>query len=136
MAKRKKQTVETYFGTVLYANELGKRLQRVLMDLPIQGTGADILALLIKHADEELEKRGLDDVMDFYFSRHDELIFEVDGEYANRVGLEKVFDELRDITEHQVDDWAPFHIEIKLLQPEEVISLEEDDDEDSEDDTL
>jgi len=132
MAKRKMQRVETYFGTELYANQLGAALQRVLMDLPIQGTGSDILALLIQHADEELVDRELDDVIEFYFSRHDEIIFEVDGEYANRVGLDTVYAELRDIMEHQVDDWEPFKVEIKKVEPAPIINYTEDEEEEDE----
>ena len=129
MARRKQQKVETYFGTELYANELGNALQRVLMDLPIQGTGSDILALLIKHADEEIEDRGLEDYIDFYFSRHDELIFEVNGSWAKEVGLERVYEELRDIMEHQVDDWEPFRVEIGIVEPESVLDYGDDEDE-------
>jgi len=128
-ARRKQQKVETYFGTELYADTLGNNLSRVLMDLPIQGTGSDILALLIKHADEEFEDRGIDEYIAFYFSRHDELIFEASREWVEEIGLDAVFTELRDIMEHQVDDWEPFRVEIGVVEPCDIIEYGEDDEE-------
>lgn len=127
-SKRKQQKVETYFGTELYADTLGNNLARVLMDLPIQGTGSDILALLIKHADEEFEERGIDEYIDFYFSRHDELIFEASREWVEETGLDVVFDELRDIMEHQVDDWEPFRVEISVVEPCDILEYSDDED--------
>ena len=132
LARRKVQKVETYFGTELYANELGFALQRVLMDLPIQGTGTDILALLIKHADEEIEDRDLGECLSFYFSRHDELIFEASKEYVDGIGLESVYAELRNMLEHQVDDWEPFQVEVGAVEPEDILVYSDTDDEEDE----
>lgn len=107
------QEVRTYFGTKVYADEMGSRLHRVLMDIQIQGTGTDILALLIQHCIEELEERGLDEVITVYFTRHDEIIFEVDRDYYEQAGIENVTNLLRNITEHKVDDWEPFRVDIE-----------------------
>lgn len=124
------QTVETYFGNEVTTDKTGSRLGRVLMDLPVQGTGADILALLIEHFDNEADNRGLSGIMEFYFSRHDEVIIEVDRGYYETEGLDKVTNILKDIFEHSVDDWEPFTVEIKVLNGFEVDEREIEDDED------
>lgn len=113
LAKKGVQTATTYFETKLFANELGSKLKRVLMDIPIQGTGADILALLVKHFDTEIENRAISDMMDIYYTRHDEVIIEVQQELVNDIGKEKIFEIVQDIFEHKVDDWEPFKVEIK-----------------------
>lgn len=115
MASKNVQLCRTYFGTELVANEFGSKLKRVLMDLPIQGTGADILALLVKHFDEYIEENELTDMIELYYTRHDEVILEVNKEFIELNGKEKVFDTLRDIFEHRIDDWEPFKVEITEL---------------------
>lgn len=115
MSKRNEQKAYTYFGTELYAEEYGTKLTRVLMDMPIQGTGADILALLIERFENKVHEMEIENFMELYFTRHDELIIEVDREYFDEQGEEKVKNTLRDIFEHQVDDWEPFLVEINRL---------------------
>lgn len=116
-AKNGMQYINTAFRTRLYANEKDpNRLERVLMDLPIQGTGADILSLLIKHFDEEVEKRGLEGKLSLYYTRHDELIIEVDGKWLEEVGDSEVEGILRDILEHRIDNWEPFKVEIERIK--------------------
>lgn len=113
-------TVNTLFGTRLYTDidpYDTKRLERVLMDLPIQGTGSDILSLLVKHFNSEAIHRGLDGQMEIYFSRHDELVLQVKNSYINSKGYDAVETEIRDILEHQINDWVPFKIEVKQLKP-------------------
>lgn len=112
--------INTIFGTTMYAGEEDdyKKLKRILLDLPVQGSGADILSLLIKHFYEYTNEKGLSDKLSLYYTRHDELIIEVDKEYIDNVGKYKVEDILRDLLEHQVDDWTPFKIEIAQTQAE------------------
>ncbi len=119
-AKKNMQEVKTYFGNIVRADTYGPGLQRVLMDIPIQGTGSDILALLIKHFDEEAESLGLQDVITLVYSRHDELILEIDKSYAEEEGLENVYKVLADIFEHKVDDWEPFKVKIGEVKPAEL----------------
>lgn len=130
LANKGIQNIRTYFGTLLYANESNpKALKRVLMDLPIQGTGSDILSMLIKHFNEETESRGLSDKMWIYYTRHDELIIEVDGEYLETVGEDSVKETLRDILEHKVDNWEPFKLEIDQVDDSNLaLHLEDDED--------
>lgn len=115
LAKKNVQTMYTYFNTMLVADELGSRLKRVLLDLPIQGTGADILALLVEHFDEEIETNGLQDYIHLYYTRHDELIVEIEREYFEAIEEEEIINLLSYIFEHQVDDWVPFRVDIKIV---------------------
>lgn len=117
LSKQRVQTATTYFGTKLYADSVEpSKLQRILMDIPIQGTGADILALLVKHFDEEIEEQGLSGMISVYYTRHDEVILEVQQELVKELGEEKLFELVQDIFEHKVDDWEPFKVEIKEVK--------------------
>lgn len=110
------QYSKTLFGTLLHTDEYDtKRLARSLMDLPIQGTGADILDLLVAHFIEETNKRGISDKIWIYYTRHDEVILEVDGDWQREVGADYVESVIRDILEHQINDWEPFKIEVSQL---------------------
>lgn len=113
--------INTFFGTQLSAGITDRsRLQRVLMDLPIQGTGADILALLIKHFYEEVETREINEKLSLYYSRHDELILEADREWVESLGEQEVINIVRDILEHRIDNWTPFKVEIKVIENKEI----------------
>ena len=116
-ARAGQQKASTYFGTEVYANEYNSGvLKRVLMDIPIQGTASDILSLLVKHFNEEVEKRGYKDELFVYYTRHDELIIEAGKSLIDRLGIDKVKDEVRDIVEHRIDDWVPFKLEVKTVE--------------------
>ena len=114
LAKTGNTRINTIFGTPLDAGyaEDWKKLKRVLLDLPIQGSGADILSLLVEHFYEYTKEHKIDKFMSLYYTRHDELIIEVDNDWANEVTDEKVEYILRDMLEHQIDDWTPFKIEV------------------------
>lgn len=129
-ANNKVRKITTYFGTELYPDaRLTGALQRQLMDFPIQGTGSDILSLIIEHVDDELAVRKLDDKIELYYSRHDEIIFEVNGEFFNEKGEDYVLNLIKDLTEHQVDDWEPFQLEINVVEKSTLNKVEEEDDE-------
>lgn len=124
--------VRTVFGNIVdagYDKVDKKALKRALLDLPIQGTGADILSCLIKHFEEETEKRGLKDSMFVYYTRHDELIIEVSRDLVDK-DKEYVISTLKDIIEHQVicngKEWEPFKIEIDMLEKPELGFYDED----------
>ena len=122
--------IRTVFGTPLYAGEEDdyKKLKRILLDLPVQGSGADILSLLIKHFYDYIEEKGISDKLSIYYTRHDELIVEVDKEFIESNGAEYVETLLKDILEHQVDDWTPFKIEVKQTKAESLgLDLEDED---------
>lgn len=128
-AKAGNSVVRTLFGTNLYAGETDdyKQLQRRLLDLPIQGTGADILSLLIKRFYDYTSANGLSDKLQLYYTRHDELIVEVNGDWMSSVGEDKVEAILRDMLEHQINDWVPFKIEVSNVTNSYALDVEEDD---------
>lgn len=127
-AKNGVTTIRTIFGTPVFADTYdSKKLERMLLDLPIQGSGADILSLLVMHFYDYINKNGLADIMDICFTRHDELIIEVKKEYLESVGDETVVNTLRDMFEHQIDDWEPFKVEITKTEAAELdIDLADD----------
>lgn len=108
----------TAFGTPLHAGGIDdpKKLKRVLLDLPIQGTGADILSLLVKRFYDYTKEKNLEDKLSLYYTVHDELIIEVNGEWLKEVGDNHVKEVLKDMLEHQINNWVPFKIEIKKLE--------------------
>lgn len=109
------QGVPTVFGTMVYTDKVGGALQRSLMDLPIQGTGADILALLVKHINDQTVQLGISDYIKVYYTRHDEIIFEVDKAWQDEIGADSVRDEIANLTEHRIDDWVPFRVDVEQL---------------------
>lgn len=116
LAKSGASTIGTFFGTRLSAGDTYDymQLKRTLLDLPIQGTAADILSLLIKHFYSYTESKGLSNVLDIYYTRHDELIIEANGEWVESTGKDNVEAILRDMIEHKVDNWTPFHVDIAI----------------------
>ena len=113
-AKNGRNIICTVFGTRLFAGEIyeSKKLERTLMNIPIQGSGADIVSLLLRHFYDYTSCNAISDKMSVYYTRHDELIIEVDKDWYNSVGREKVESILKDMLEHQINDWTPFKIEI------------------------
>jgi hypothetical protein len=58
--------------------------------------------------------------MEIYYTRHDELIIEVNGDWLNEVGADEVEKILRDMLEHQINDWTPFKIEVVQTHAEQL----------------
>ena len=81
------------------------------MDYPVQGTGSDILSLLVKH----FETEGIAEGLSLYYTRHDELILEASKEYMSGLSSGELEGRMREIFQHQVDDWEPFQIEVSVL---------------------
>lgn len=111
LAKKGVHRVKTYFGTELYAEEQGNKLQRVLMNIPIQGTGSDILSFLIERFYDMVSEDGYGDLMNIYYTRHDELIIEV----SDKCTEESVANYLKRIFIHQIDEWEPFQVEVEKV---------------------
>lgn len=112
--KRKSRTlgdkyVYSYFGTKMQCiGDNAGFISRQLMDYEIQGTGADILELLVRHF-YELNAEGFE----LYYTRHDELIVLVDNTvWGSDETVEYV---LRDMFEHKIDDWVPFEIKVSKV---------------------
>lgn len=100
------------FGTKIDIPKFGStgRLKRQYLDVPIQATGSDILARLVNHFEEVKEELGWSSA-NILFTRHDEIIVEVDEE---EVGGEQLTKELlEDTFEHEVSGWKhPFRVKI------------------------
>lgn len=128
LANMGQQNISTYFGTTLFAGEHDSfKLRRVLMDLPVQGTAADILSMLIRHFDEEVEKRGIAGKLSIYYTRHDELILEASRDLVNEIGMDNVIKTIRDILEHKVDNWIPFKMEVEEVKADKLYIDDNDD---------
>lgn len=130
-AKAMDPCINTIFGTHLYAGDVEdyKKLKRILLDLPIQGSAADILSLLIERFYDYTAEHNLSDKMSLYYTRHDELIVEVEKEWLDEVGDEQVTSILRDMLEHQINDWLPFQVEVSQTKAEELEVRFDDEDE-------
>lgn len=115
LAKKGVTLAKTYFGTELHANSIGKGLDRTLMDIGIQGTGADILSLLVKNFYQMAELCDVLGRIEIYYTRHDECIIEVDKDLIEETSREDVFKFIKTVFEHRIDDWEPFQVEIKEL---------------------
>ena len=120
-AKRRLLDDYTYFGTKVSAGNsydfkrFGKqktnRLARILSDIPIQGTGSDILAFLLEQLNVMNDDLGTDGLIELYYTRHDELILEVDKSLCHNK-LEDIF---KEYFTHKVDDWLPFNVTVSCL---------------------
>lgn len=73
--------------------------ERMAINAPIQGTSADIIKLAMKMVDERIEKEGLSDKVFPILQIHDELIYEIKEDVA-----EKVAPVIEDIMEHVLEN--------------------------------
>jgi DNA polymerase-1 len=73
--------------------------ERMAINAPIQGTSADIIKLAMKMVDERIEKEGLSDKVFPILQIHDELIYEIKEDVA-----EKVAPIIEDIMEHVLEN--------------------------------
>lgn len=111
------QRLNTYFGTKVYADKYGgkQELKRSLLSIPVQGTGADILDLWVDHFEKEAEKKFGEDRPFVYFTRNDELVIETSSANVEKLGKEEFEKWLKDVCEHQIDNWVPFMVEIEPI---------------------
>ena len=124
LSKAKCRVAYTYFGTKLNLSARDvNSLKRQHLDFPIQGTCSDILSMLVKRFRWYINTYNLKDVLSIYYTRHDELIIEVDKTFYEKRNASK--DEkdhinclLGDILNHKVDDWVEFKTKITLVKGE------------------
>lgn len=110
------KSVNALFGTKLTADgTTPSRVAKQLMDLPIQGTGAEILAFLVKHFYNTIDLLGVSDKLHIYFTRHDECIVEVHKSLEEKFGELEIVGLLGNIFEHKIDDWEPFKLEVSKI---------------------
>lgn len=111
-ARNGRRCISTAFGTEIYADESGSKLARSLLDLPIQGSGADILSMLVYALNSVVEQKGLSDYIEFYLSRHDEIVVMAD---TNAISEQEVVGFLESVMVHQVEGWVPFKVIVSNL---------------------
>lgn len=124
LSKAKCRVAYTYFGTKLNLSARDvNSLKRQHLDFPIQGTCSDILSMLVKRFRWYINTYNLKDVLSIYYTRHDELIIEVDKTFYEKRNASK--DEkdhinclLGDVLNHKVDDWVEFKTKITLVKGE------------------
>lgn len=114
------RSISTVFGNRVVINEDTDDQQlRTMLNCPMQSTGADILAISIKHFDDEMSSRGLSDKMSIYFTRHDEVIISVDKEFADSNG-DNIETALKELFEMQIVHngytWTPLRVEVGKLE--------------------
>ncbi|MBI1729563.1 DNA polymerase I [Candidatus Acetothermia bacterium] len=74
--------VKTLFGRRRYFQKLDSRAEREAINMPLQGSAADLMKLAMINVDKELKRSKLKATM--LLQIHDELIFEVDESHAER----------------------------------------------------
>lgn len=75
-----------YFGTINSSVPfIQKMAERTAINAPIQGTLADIVKLAMRFIDERLKREGLSDSTHLILQIHDELIFEVKEDVAEKL---------------------------------------------------
>lgn len=111
--------VKTYFGTEITCDGAkGTKLSNQLMDTPVQGTGSDILALLIEYFQDRALEEQVDQMVWIYYTRHDEIVIEVDFMLIEIKGMDWVLDFLKETFEHKIDNWVPFRVDIDIVEAE------------------
>lgn len=124
LSKAKCRVAYTYFGTKLNLSARdANSLKRQHLDFPIQGTCSDILSMLVKRFRWYINTYNLKDVLSIYYTRHDELIIEVDKTFyekrnASKDEKDRINCLLGDILNHKVDDWVEFKTKITLVKGE------------------
>lgn len=101
----KKGYTETFFGRRRYFEGIKSKIpyikaqaERMAINAPIQGTGADIVKISMKNIDSFIHERGLENSVFPLLQVHDELIYEIREDIA-----EKVSAQIREIMEKVID---------------------------------
>ena len=101
---------KTYFGTQIYPSEKSRGKETVAINLPIQGTAADIMVILLEHIYNELATGMYRDLISIYFTRYDEVVFRVSNEVQEGDAVRYI----QGLMEHRVDDWSAFKVKLKV----------------------
>jgi len=115
-AKRKGYT-ETLFGRRRYFDGIDSRLpyiraqaERMAINAPIQGTGADITKIAIRDTDAYIEKEKLRDSMHLILQVHDELVFEIKNDIPKEV-IEKLIHIMEEVIPTEKGKGVPILVE-------------------------
>ncbi len=110
--------VETFFGRRRYIPELSASNfqvrnsgERMAVNMPIQGTAADMLKLAMIEIDKRLEEQFSGEDVKMVLQVHDELIFEVKNDLINKV-IKVVSDVMQTVQyfDHNIKMLAPLEI--------------------------
>lgn len=114
-AARGVNTDSSYFGSPVHSDAFGTAaLARSLADIAIQGTGADILAFLVNHINNEIyDDPALRGRIEIYYTRHDEIIFMVNRNVGETD--EDITQILQDLTSHMISGWVPFMTDVEKI---------------------
>lgn len=103
-------TVDTYFGRTLPVVDYDKQSRlRKMLNYRIQGTAADIMVFLVNYLRDEIEERGLEDLVKLKYTIYDAIVLEVSGDMYT----DDVIEFFNDIFRHQIDDWLEFKFTVK-----------------------
>jgi DNA polymerase-1 len=101
----KKGYTETFFGRRRYFEGIKSKIpyiraqaERMAINAPIQGTGADIVKISMKNIDRFIQEKGLEDSVFPLLQVHDELIYEIRADVADKVSAQ-----IREIMERVID---------------------------------
>lgn len=111
-------TLRTSFGTEVTSDKVSdvNELRRSLLSLPVQGTGADILDLLVERYNTEAKKKFRNMTNYIYYTRHDELRIFLGKDILDKFTHEELCEWLTDTLEHQIDNWVPFKVEVEKIK--------------------
>lgn len=105
---RKRRFDEIYSGNSFAAREA----ERMAINMPIQGTSADIIKIAMVKIDEFLEKNKLEEKARMLLQIHDELLFEIKDEFLDDA-VEIIKNVMESITKPYSPE-IPFPVEVKI----------------------
>lgn len=101
----KKGFTETFFGRRRYFEGIKSKIpfiraaaERMAFNAPIQGTEADVIKLAMIHIEEYLKRENLEDSVFPLLQVHDELVYEIRADVAEKVApeIEKIMESVID----------------------------------------
>lgn len=107
-------TASTYWGRILSSDPKEAASKSSIMNkfanIPIQGTGHDIIVKYGLEVLKRMEERGIPkEQCGFMLSRHDEPVFSIPMSH-----IEVAYDVMNECSLVQVDDWRPFRVTAKF----------------------
>ena len=125
------RTRTTIFGTEIVVPQYESRnnLKRKLINIPNQGAGADVMAIIFERAYDRINSdEELKDNLKIYFQIVDNIVFLVKKEFIERKGEKYIEELIKDMVEYQIDDWVPVNVDVRFEEREDkkTVLFEED----------